>query len=45
MFLKHKNFFKISKKILNHKPKQMVERINLYENTSDKAFQNFKKKI
>ena len=36
MFLKHKNFFKISKKILNHKPKEMVERINLHENTSDK---------
>ena len=36
MFLKHKNFFKISKKILNHQPIHNVERINLHENTSDK---------
>ena len=36
MFLKHKNFFKITKKILNRKPTQNVERINLHENTSDK---------
>jgi cupin fold WbuC family metalloprotein len=36
MFFKHKNFFKISKKILNHNPKKLVERINLHENTKDK---------
>ena len=36
MFFKHKHFFKISNKVLNHNPKKLVERINLHENTKDK---------